>query len=419
MVPFLSIQPLVENAVRHGLESKEGGGRITITAQDSGAFAEISVEDDGVGIDPERARAVLAGGAPGEHVGLRNVDARLRQVYGEEHGLVVETNVGRGHAGAHARAEVPARPRRGIRRRRPRPRWKTGTMTINVLIADDEQPAIDELAFLLGQDPRIGVIHQAASGAEAIRLLTREPVDAAFLDIHMPGLTGFDLARAMARFERRPALVFVTADEEGALEAFDLAAVDYLLKPVRAERLHRSVSRIVEALKAGAAAQAGAAASEPQPEMIAVTLGGTTRMIRRDEVRYVQAQGDYARLHTEEASYLVRVPMSDLERQWADAFVRIHRSYLVAIGHLTRIRLGGDHPSVAVGGAELPVSRRLLPALRERLEAATIRPRHERRAAARRSRRPEGRIETSGRTMVSIRRLRRLLDRRMRRRGCG
>jgi len=248
-------------------------------------------------------------------------------------------------------------------------------MTISVLIADDEQPAIDELAFLLGQDPRIGVIHQAASGAEAIRLLTREPVDAAFLDIHMPGLNGFDLARAMQRFERRPALVFVTADEEGALEAFDLAAVDYLLKPVRTERLHRSVTRIVEALKASAAAHAGAAASDAQPEMIAVTLGGTTRMIRRDEVRYVQAQGDYARLHTEEASYLVRVPMSDLERQWADAFVRVHRSYLVAIPHLTRIRLGGDHPSVTVGAAELPVSRRLLPALRERLDSATIRPR--------------------------------------------
>ena len=248
-------------------------------------------------------------------------------------------------------------------------------MTISVLIADDEQPAIDELAFLLGQDPRIGVIHQAASGAEAIRLLTREPVDAAFLDIHMPGLTGFDLARAMQRFERRPALVFVTADEEGALEAFDLAAVDYLLKPVRTERLHRSVTRIVEALKASAAAHAGAAASDAQPEMIAVTLGGTTRMIRRDEVRYVQAQGDYARLHTEEASYLVRVPMSDLERQWTDAFVRVHRSYLVAIPHLTRIRLGGDHPRVTVGAAELHVSRRLLPALRERLDSATIRPR--------------------------------------------
>lgn len=245
---------------------------------------------------------------------------------------------------------------------------------ISVLIADDEQPAIDELAFLLGQDPRIGVVHQASSGSEAIRLLTREPVDAAFLDIHMPGLTGFDLARALQRFEHRPALVFVTADEEGALEAFDLAAVDYLLKPVRAERLHRSVSRVVEALKASAA-PAPDASSTAQPEMIAVTLGSTTRMIRRDEVRYVQAQGDYARLHTEEASYLVRVPMSDLERQWADTFVRIHRSYLVAIPHLTRVRLGTDHPSVVVGAAELPVSRRLLPALRERLEQATIRPR--------------------------------------------
>lgn len=246
---------------------------------------------------------------------------------------------------------------------------------ISVLIADDEQPAIDELAFLLGQDPRIGLIHQASSGAEAIRLLTREPVDAAFLDIHMPGLNGFDLARAMQRFERRPALVFVTADEEGALEAFDLAAVDYLLKPVRTERLQRSITRIVEALKASTVPSTDAAASAAQPEMIAVTLGGTTRMIRRDEVRYVQAQGDYARLHTEEASYLVRVPMADLERQWSDAFVRIHRSYLVAIPHLSRIRLGGDHPSVTVGAAELPVSRRLLPALRERLESATIRPR--------------------------------------------
>lgn len=242
---------------------------------------------------------------------------------------------------------------------------------ISVLIADDEQPAIDELAFLLGQDPRVGVIHVASSGAEAIRLLTREPVDAAFLDIHMPGLSGFDLARALQRFERTPAFVFVTADEEGALEAFDLAAVDYLLKPVRTERLQRSVTRIVESLRSGARVEP---AAPSQPEMIAVTLGGTTRMIRRDDVRYVQAQGDYARLHTEEASYLVRVPMADLERQWADAgFVRVHRSYLVALGHVTRVRLGGDHAGVTVGGAELPVSRRLLPALRERLESTTLR----------------------------------------------
>ncbi|MFE5670686.1 LytR/AlgR family response regulator transcription factor [Agromyces sp. NPDC056523] len=245
---------------------------------------------------------------------------------------------------------------------------------ISVLIADDEQPAVDELAFLLGQDPRIGTIHRATSGSEAIRILTREPVDAAFLDIHMPGLSGFDLARALQRFERKPAFVFVTADEEGALEAFDLAAVDYLLKPVRTERLQRSVTRVIESMRQTQPGATDAAAS--RPDVIAVTLGGTTRMIRRDDIRYVQAQGDYARLHTDEASYLVRVPMSDLERQWADAgFVRVHRSYLVALPHVTRVRLGTDRPTVVVGQAELPVSRRLLPALRERLEQATPRAR--------------------------------------------
>ena len=96
IIPFLSVQPLVENAVRHGLEAKEGRGALAITASDSGAYAVITVEDDGVGIDPDLARAVLAGQATGEHVGLRNVDARLRQVYGDDFGLVVETNVGSG-----------------------------------------------------------------------------------------------------------------------------------------------------------------------------------------------------------------------------------------------------------------------------------------------------------------------------------
>lgn len=96
VIPFLSLQPLVENAVRHGLEAKEGPGHIAICANDSGAFAEVTIEDDGVGIDPEHLRSVLAGHAGGDHVGLRNVDARLRQVYGDEHGLVIETAPGEG-----------------------------------------------------------------------------------------------------------------------------------------------------------------------------------------------------------------------------------------------------------------------------------------------------------------------------------
>jgi two-component system LytT family sensor kinase len=96
VIPFLSLQPLVENAVRHGLEAKEGEGHITITANDSGAFAEVTIEDDGVGMDPAELQSMLAGHRDGDHVGPRNVDARLRQVYGDQHGLVIETALGEG-----------------------------------------------------------------------------------------------------------------------------------------------------------------------------------------------------------------------------------------------------------------------------------------------------------------------------------
>ncbi|GAA1048443.1 sensor histidine kinase [Arthrobacter russicus] len=96
VIPFLSLQPLVENAVRHGIEAKAGVGHIKLTAQDAGAYAQITVEDDGVGMDPAHLAEVLAGHDDGDHVGLRNVDARLRQVYGDEHGLVVDTGPGAG-----------------------------------------------------------------------------------------------------------------------------------------------------------------------------------------------------------------------------------------------------------------------------------------------------------------------------------
>ncbi|MDQ0077273.1 LytR/AlgR family response regulator transcription factor [Arthrobacter oryzae] len=236
---------------------------------------------------------------------------------------------------------------------------------INVLVADDELPAVEELAFLLGRDDRIGAIHRASSGAQALRVLDAEAVDAVFLDIHMPALSGLDIARAISRSSNPPAVVFVTADEECALEAFELAAVDYLLKPVRAERLARSVGRICELMKDGAA----------PPEMITVDLGGTTRMIRRDDVTYVQAQGDYARLHTTDSSYLIRVPLADLEQQWAEAgFLRTHRSYLIALNHVSHMKLAAARPTVTVAGAELPISRRHLPSVREKLETTRIRP---------------------------------------------
>ncbi|MFJ6279369.1 LytR/AlgR family response regulator transcription factor [Arthrobacter subterraneus] len=236
---------------------------------------------------------------------------------------------------------------------------------VNVVIVDDELPALAELGFLLSRDTRIDSIHQASSGAEALRILQSNPIDALFLDIHMPSLSGLDIARVISRFSRPPAVVFVTADEDRALEAFELRAVDYLLKPVRTERLTESVRRICELMEDGAAT----------PEIITVDQGGISKMIRRDEIRYVQAQGDYARLHTAEASYLIRIPLNDLERQWADAgFVRTHRSYLVAMDQVTQVKLGTGKASVLVGDAELPVSRRHLSEIRGKLEATRLRP---------------------------------------------
>lgn len=236
---------------------------------------------------------------------------------------------------------------------------------INVVVADDELPAVEELAFLLDGDARVGQIHRATSGAAALKALEEFDVDALFLDIHMPSLSGLDIARVISRFSRPPAVVFVTADEAQALEAYELAAVDYVLKPIRPERLAESVRRVCELLQDGPA----------EPEVVTVDQGGITKMIRRDEIRYVQAQGDYARLHTADASYLIRVPLADLEQQWADAgFIRTHRSYLVALKHVSSMKLAAGGPRVTVAGAGLPISRRHLPIVREKLEATRIRP---------------------------------------------
>lgn len=239
-------------------------------------------------------------------------------------------------------------------------------MILDVLVADDEPPALAELAAFLQTDGRIGAIHRASSGADALRILSTSAVDAVFLDIHMPGITGFDLARALERFAQRPAVVFVTADDAGALEAFEVRALDYVLKPIRPERLRRAVDRVV-AVRQGM--EPDDAADE---ETVPVTVGQTIRLVRRGDVRWVKAEGDYSRLWTAAGhSHLVRMPISELEERWSSAgFVRVHRSYLVHVDAVTEVRLTGSAPAVVLAEVELPVSRRLIPAVRSRLVRA-------------------------------------------------
>jgi len=113
-----------------------------------------------------------------------------------------------------------------------------------VLAVDDEPPALDELAFLLRADPRVAEVRTAVDAVTALQQLEAAPVDAVFLDIRMPGLSGLELARVLARFAAPPAVVFVTAHEGAAVDAFALRAVDYLLKPVRSDRLADALDRI-------------------------------------------------------------------------------------------------------------------------------------------------------------------------------
>ena len=231
---------------------------------------------------------------------------------------------------------------------------------IDVLVAEDEKPALDELVHQLRPDDRNGEILTARSGADALRQLSERAVRIAFLDIHMPGLTGTELARALLALARPPAVVFVTADDARAVEAFELRAADYLLKPVRAERLRQAIDRVIEL---------GDAAGSVEDEMLPVTVGSAVRFVRRSDVRWVQAQGDYSRLHTGDGvGQLVRIPISELETRWADAgFLRIHRSTLVRTAAVTEARLSGADPAVSIGERALPVSRRLLPAVRDAL----------------------------------------------------
>lgn len=230
---------------------------------------------------------------------------------------------------------------------------------LTVLVVDDERPALDELSFLLHRDARVGDVLTTDSATEALRLLQDLDVDAVFLDVQMPGLTGLELAQVLARFRTPPPVVFVTAHEEHAVDAFDLRAVDYVLKPVREERLAEAVRRVLEG---------SARPADSGDEQIPVERGGVTRFLRRSEVRYVEAHGDYARLHTATGSHLLRRPLSTLELDWAPAgFVRIHRSSLVNLAHVDEVRMEGGRCTVVVGGTPLQVSRRHTRELRELL----------------------------------------------------
>jgi DNA-binding LytR/AlgR family response regulator len=232
-------------------------------------------------------------------------------------------------------------------------------MTIRALLVDDEEPARSELRYLLAEHD-VDVVGEAASAAEALGF--SGDCDVVFLDVEMPGATGLETAPLVRERRNPPAVVFVTAHERYAVDAFSVEAFDYLLKPVDPDRLARVVERLRERTMEHAA----------PVERVAVVAAGGTELLDPAEIHFVQADGDYSRVHTYDRSYLCTAPLGELaERLAAARFARIHRSYLVNLAKVAGVRrAAGDRFRVQLADAqktELDVARRQSREIRERL----------------------------------------------------
>jgi two-component system response regulator AlgR len=194
--------------------------------------------------------------------------------------------------------------------------------TLRTLIVDDEPLAIERLQILCGRIPRIALCGTAMDGESALRLMQSLAPDLILLDIQMPGMDGVTLARSLTGQAARPALIFVTAHADFAVAAFEVAAVDYLLKPVDAERLERAVARVGTP---AAPAPSDAACAWTREFWVPHRMG--VIRIRADEIDLIEAERDYMRLHVGPRSYLLHETITGLERKLDPArFVRLHRS---------------------------------------------------------------------------------------------
>jgi DNA-binding LytR/AlgR family response regulator len=235
-------------------------------------------------------------------------------------------------------------------------------MTIRALIVDDEQPARGELRYLLAAHPEVEVVGEAATSAEALRLAESVRYDVLFLDIELPGMTGLEVARLVLDRRERPAVVFVTAHDRYAVDAFAVEAFDYLVKPVDPERLARVVERLSNAGEAPKTVE----------KIAVVSAGGAKTLLDYDAVYWIAAEGDYSRVHTYDRAYLSTSSLRELgEALPAARFARIHRSHLVNLGKVAAVRREGpDRLRLALDDqqqTELHVARRQTRALRERL----------------------------------------------------
>lgn len=246
---------------------------------------------------------------------------------------------------------------------------------LRVALVDDEPPALRRLQMAIDKTSDVEVVGQATNGEDALALIRRGDIDVVLLDIRMPGLSGLDLARAIDPVEA-PAFIFVTAFSRFATDAFELAAVDYLLKPVEFERLHEALERARVRLRSRVANSriaeleevvAALRATEVEPpqsgfaDEIWVPDRGDRVRLPVSLIDWVEAERDYVRIHSRGRSFLVRKAIRKLQAELDPAdFLRVHRGALVRRDRIVRLarRAGGPAAVVLQSGAEVPVARR-------------------------------------------------------------
>jgi two-component system LytT family response regulator len=251
---------------------------------------------------------------------------------------------------------------------------------IRTVVADDQPMARERLTSLLSEEPDVQVVAACASGAEAVSAIQRHRPDLVFLDMQMPELDGLGVIAAVGP-ERMPSVVFVTAYDEFALRAFDVHALDYLLKPFGRQRFQKALDRARDHLSQERAGELArkllALVEEVRPlharsERLMVRSGARIVFVETRQVEWVEAEGNYVRLHVGDESHLIRETMHRVESRLGDQFVRVHRSRIANIDKVQELRIAsnGEYEIVLRAGRTLRVSRLYRDKVAERLKRA-------------------------------------------------
>ncbi|HXD63415.1 MAG TPA: LytTR family DNA-binding domain-containing protein [Solirubrobacteraceae bacterium] len=259
---------------------------------------------------------------------------------------------------------------------------------LTILAVDDERTQLEDLARLLRNSPSVKEVECAYDGHDALVKASTQAFDAIFLDVRMPNLDGLELGRVLRRFAAPPQLVFVSAYDNAAVDAFELHALDYLRKPVGRRRVEEAIERVATAVESSSGVTRprppGAASSPPvggrgtggadseDHEMIAVANlhGGSTRLLARRQILYVQSYGDFVRIVTADGRYLLRSTLAEIERRWEPhGFVRVHRQYVANLRNAVELApmLGGTAELTFADSQTIPVARRHTTELGRRL----------------------------------------------------